>query len=77
MNVYELRVAGVEGDARVRAARWALFVCHEIRDVRRGRGNGTIEIVYEGEAPRAERWLRVLEQAGYQSEDTGSRLDAA
>jgi hypothetical protein len=64
VNVYQLQIAGIDSDAQLYAARWALFVCHEIRDVRRG-ASGQIEILYESETPRTGAWLRVLAEAGF------------
>lgn len=66
MNAYELRIAGVENDARLAAARWELFACPEIRDLYRIDGTDRVAILYEGAEPDVRRWVGLLEHAGYQ-----------
>jgi hypothetical protein len=68
VNVYELRIAGVESDARLAAARWELFVCSEVRHVYRIGMTDKVAILYEGAQPDLRRWLSLLEQAGYATE---------
>lgn len=78
VNVCELHITGVEGGPQLSAARWQLFVCRAVRDLRRG-SDGLTEVVYEGEA-HVERWLRILEEAGYDArpaEQTSAPLEAA
>lgn len=65
MNTYELRVAGVETDARLAAARWELFVCPEVRDVARMDEFERVAIRYEGAQPDVGRWIELLSRAGY------------
>lgn len=65
MNTYELRLAGVENEARLAAARWALFVCPEVRDLRATNAPDRVTVVYEGVQPDVARWVAVLIEAGY------------
>jgi hypothetical protein len=68
VNVYELRIAGAESDARLAAARWQLFVFPEVRHVYRIGTTEHVAILYEGAQPDVRRWVAVLEQAGYTAE---------
>ena len=68
MNVYELRIAGVESDVRLAAARWELFVCSEVRHVYRIGRTDKVAILYESAQPNLRRWVSLLEQAGYATE---------
>lgn len=68
VNVYELRIAGVESDARLAAARWELFVCSQVRHVYRIGMTDKVAILHEGAQPDLRRWLSLLEQAGNAAE---------
>lgn len=80
MNVYELRIAGAESDARLAAARWELFVFPDVRHVYRIGTTDHVALLYEGKRPDVRRWVAVLEQAGYAAEaleEAGTPLEAA
>lgn len=70
MHTYELEIHGVESDPKLWAARWALFVHHEIRDLRR-RADGRVEIVYEDSPARLGAWLETLRDAGFDARPAG------
>jgi hypothetical protein len=64
VNVYELQLDGVRSAEQLRALRWELFVCREVRDVVH-LANGRIAVLYDGEEPNVCAWRRVLGDAGY------------
>lgn len=70
MHTYELEIEGAESDPKLWAARWALFVHHEIRDLRRCAG-GRVEILYEGGPARVGAWLETLRDAGFGARPAG------
>ena len=64
MNVYELKLEGIENERQLHAARWELFVFPEVRDVRPLATGSGVTVVHDG-PPDAERWTNALEQAGF------------
>ncbi len=72
MNVFELRIPGTESESRLWAARWALFVCPEIRDVNRTGATDEVAILCEDAQPDFSHWLEVLDEAGYPSQLVGA-----
>ena len=48
MHAYELRIRGLDDDARVAAARWQLSARPEVRDLVRKAGTDRFLVPYEG-----------------------------
>jgi hypothetical protein len=65
VNVYELRVRGIEDERRLAALRWDLFVFPEVRDVVQTPRAETVAVLYEGGHPDPEAWSAALKEAGY------------
>lgn len=65
MQTHELRLVGIDTDEQLYAARWALFVFPEVRDLRRIGPAGRVEVIYDNEKPAIDEWLTALHQAGY------------
>lgn len=66
MEVYELRIARLRGQAMVAAVRWQLFLFPEVRDVVPSVRPETVAVLYEGGHPEPDAWCGALRQAGYQ-----------
>jgi hypothetical protein len=63
---YQLQLNGIESDTQLNAARWELFTCPEVHDLRRTGLDGHVAIIYDGDEPAADRWAAILKKAGYQ-----------
>ena len=72
MNVCELRIAGVERDVTLAAARWELFAFAEIRHLYRIGSTNQVVILYDGAQPDDGRWIAALDRAGYTVEQQPS-----
>jgi hypothetical protein len=67
---YELRIPGIENEACFAAVRWELFLCSEVRDLRRIGTGDLVAVVCDEDRPDVEHWVDVLAEAGYASEPT-------
>jgi hypothetical protein len=71
VHAYELRIRGLDDNARVATARWQLLVCPEVRDLVRA-GTDRFLVLYEGRWDQSKIWCRVLANAGYAAEPIGA-----
>jgi hypothetical protein len=62
--VSRLRITDTASDSRLAAARWALFVFPEIREVCRIVGSDEVAVLHNG-ASELRVWLEALEAAGF------------
>ena len=76
MNVFELRIRGVDRPSTLAAARWELFAFPEIRDLVRMPGQHRFAVIYEGDVADAAAWCKELTDQGFPSEPIG-RTDTA
>ena len=73
MHAYELRIRGLDDNARVAAARWQLLACPEVRDLVMKAGTDRFLVLYEGTWDQSKIWCRVfLANARYAAEPIGA-----
>jgi hypothetical protein len=68
VNVYELRIRGVDRDAALAGARWELFRFPAVRHVCRLGFGDRAAILYEGSRPDLQAWVETLGEAGFVAE---------
>jgi hypothetical protein len=71
VNVFELRIHGVDRLSALAAARGELFAFREVYDLVRLPGPDRFAVVYDGEAADAGAWCRTLTDQGFPAEPIG------